>query len=71
MSLSTFLTSSSTPQRVNWETAYSHKVVWVPCVVTWTQKEFGRLASSGERNRMKIEQTCRGVPLGRDIAARS
>ena len=43
----------------------------VPCVVTWTQKEFGRLASSGERNRMKIEQTCRGVPLGRDIAARS
>ena len=52
-------------------TAYSHKVVWVPCVVTWTQKEFGRLASSGERNRMKIEQTCRGVPLGRDIAARS
>jgi hypothetical protein len=34
-------------------------------------KEFGRLASSGERNRMKIEQTCRGVPLGLDIATRS
>jgi hypothetical protein len=34
---------------VNWETDYSQKVVWVPCVVTWTQKEFGRLASSGER----------------------
>jgi hypothetical protein len=34
MSLSTFLTSSSTPQCVNWETAYFHKVVWVPCAVT-------------------------------------
>jgi hypothetical protein len=71
MSLSTLLTSSSTPQRVNWETAYFHKVVWVPCVVTLTQKEFGRLASPGERNRMKIEQTCRGVPLGLDVATRS
>jgi hypothetical protein len=30
MSLSTFLTSSSTPQRVNRETAYFHKVVWCP-----------------------------------------
>jgi hypothetical protein len=59
------------PAAYEWETAYFHKVVWVPCVVTWTQKEFGRLASSGKRNRMKIEQTCRGVPLGRDIAARS
>lgn len=71
MSLSTFLTSSSTRQRVNWETAYFHKVVRVPWVVTLTQKEFGRLASSGERNRMKVEQTCRGVPLGLDIATRS
>ena len=54
-----------------WETAYFHKVVSVPCVVTLTQKEFGRPASSDERNRMKIEQTCRGVPLGLDIATRS
>ncbi len=59
------------PTAYEWETAYSHKVVWVPCVVTLTQKEFGRLASSGERNRMKIEQTRHGVPLGLDIAARS
>ena len=29
------------------------------------------LQAQGERNRMKIEQTCRGVPLGLDIAARS
>jgi hypothetical protein len=50
------------PAAYEWEPAYSHKVVWVPCVVTWTQEEFGRLASSRERNRMKIEQTCRGVP---------
>ena len=71
MSLSTFLTSSSTPQRVNWETAYFHKVVWVPCVVTWTQKEFGRLASSGERNRMKIEQNMpRRAPRSRHRSAK-
>jgi hypothetical protein len=62
MSLSTFLTSSSTPQRVNGETAYFHKVVWVPCVVTLTQKEFGRLASPGDRNRMKIEQDAAACP---------
>jgi hypothetical protein len=36
-----------------------------------TQKEFGRPASSAERNRMKIEQTRHGVPLGLDIATRS
>jgi hypothetical protein len=71
MSLSTFLTPRRPHSVVNWETAYFHKVVWVPCVVTLTQKEFGRLASPGERNRMKIEQTCRGVPLGLDIATRS
>ena len=59
------------PAAYEWETAYFHKVVRVPWVVTLTQKEFGRLASSGERNRMKIEQTCRGVPLGLDIATRS
>ena len=38
MSLTTVLTSSSTPQRVKWETAYFHKVVRVPYVVTLTQK---------------------------------
>ena len=50
MSLSTFLTSSSTPQRVNWETAYFHKVVWVPCVVTWTQR-------SSEDLRAQVSET--------------
>ena len=59
------------PAAYEWETAYFHKVVSVPCVVTLTQKEFGRPASSGERNRMKIEQTRHGVPLGLDIATRS
>ena len=38
------------PAAYEWETAYFHKVVSVPCVVTLTQKEFGRPASSGERN---------------------
>src|SRR5215203_3457431 len=37
------------PTACEWETAYFHKVVGVPCVVTLTQKEFGRLASSGEQ----------------------
>ena len=50
------------PAAYEWETAYFHKVVSVPCAVTLTQKEFGRPASSGERNRMKIEQTRHGVP---------
>jgi hypothetical protein len=44
------------PAAYEWETAYFHKVVSVPRVVTLTQKEFGRPASSGERNRMRIEQ---------------
>jgi hypothetical protein len=49
-----------------WETAYFHKVVSVPCVVTLTQKEFGRPASSGEQTRMKTEQnTPRRAPRSR------
>ena len=59
------------PAAYEWETAYFHKVVSVPCVVTLTQKEFGRPASSGEQTRMKTEQTRHGVPLGLDIATRS
>ena len=58
------------PAAYEWETAYFHKVVSAPCVVTLTQKEFGRPASSGEQN-PKIEQTRHGVPLGLDIATRS
>jgi hypothetical protein len=50
------------PAAYEWETAYFHKVVSVPCVVTLTQKEFGRPASSGEQTRMKTEQTRHGVP---------
>ena len=38
------------PAAYEWETAYFHKVVSVPCVVTLTQKEFARPASSGEQN---------------------
>jgi hypothetical protein len=34
------------PAAYEWETAYFHKVVSAPCVVTLTQKEFGRPASS-------------------------
>jgi hypothetical protein len=41
------------PAAYEWEAAYFHKVVSVPCVVTLTQKEFRRPSSSGERNRMK------------------
>jgi hypothetical protein len=58
------------PTACDWETAYFHKVVWVLCVVTLTQKELGRLASPGERNR-EDRATCRGVPLGLDVATRS
>jgi hypothetical protein len=59
------------PAAYEWETAYLHKVVSVPCVVTLTQKEFGRPASSGEQTRMKTEQARHGVPLGLDIATQS
>jgi hypothetical protein len=59
------------PAAYEWETAYFHKVVSVPCVVTLTQKEFGRPASSGEQTRMKTEQTRHGVAIPSARGSRS
>ena len=54
-----------------WETAYFHKVVSVPCAVTLTQRSSEDLRAQVSKTRMKTEQTRHGVPLGLDIATRS